>query len=688
MGFHAWQQGIVAGAILSLPHAGWAQTVAAPQVKAQTTDQVTVTANRSSVAIGETAKTTYVLDSTELHDYPAVTLDESLRQHAGFELYRRAGSRVANPTSEGISLRGLGSTAVSRTLVLEDGAPLNDPFGGWIHWSEQPQQTIESVTLVSGGGSDLYGSSALGGVVDVTPAIAAPARVELSAEGGSQSTSDVTGTAAGTTHLLDAMIAGESLRTGGYVVTAPSIAGAVDVPANVISQSYRTELGRRDFKAARLFATGNLLNESRDNGTPIQTNATRLWRYLAGYDPPDVGKLSSRMRLFGSHEGYRQSFSSIAADRNSETLTRLQRVHTQELGAAMDGTLHWGHAAAVAGADVRDIRASDNETPFARGAPNGLADVTARQRFIGGFGEVLGEYKGWSGAASLRADRASNLDIVQTTATSVSAPPNRTEVVLSPRVGLVRSFGTHAEFHASGFRAFREPSMNELYRTGQIGSQTTLANASLESERATGWELGTKIAATGRVPAVFHATYFWTEINRPVSAVLLSQTATTMTLMRENLGQIRSRGVELSAELYSGHALSATVGYQYADATVTKFSPPPPQPSLVGNWIPDVPRNSFTAQVHAASERLGELTVAMRASGMAFDDANNQFVLNGFFSLDVSGQRRLGPHLDAFFLVQNLTDQRAQVARTPTLTLGSPIFAEGGLRLHFRRSAP
>ena len=298
----------------------------------QTSDQVTVTANRSSAPIGETAKTTYTLDPAQIHDYPAVTLDETLRQHAGFELFRRASSRVANPTSEGISLRGLGSTAVSRTLVLEDGAPLNDPFGGWIHWSESPQQTIHSVTLVTGGGSDLYGSSALGGVIDVIPVTASPMRLELSGLGGSQSTSDLTGTAAGTTHILDGMVAGESLRTGGYVVAAPSIAGAVDVPANVVSQSYRTELGRRDFKTDRIFLTGNLLNESRDNGTPLQTNATRLWRYLAGFDPPDTRNLTSRVRLFGSDEGYRQSFSSIAAGRNSETLTRLQRVHTQELG--------------------------------------------------------------------------------------------------------------------------------------------------------------------------------------------------------------------------------------------------------------------------------------------------------------------------------------------------------------------
>lgn len=653
----------------------------APAHAPQAQDQITVTANRSSVPIGETAKTAYTLDFSQLHDYPSVTLDETLRQHAGFELFRRSSYRVQNPTSAGISLRGLGSTAVSRTLVLEDGAPLNDPFGGWIHWSESPQQTIQAVTLVTGGGSDLYGSSALGGVINVIPASDTPTRFDISGVGGSQSTSDLTAAATHTSHLLDALLAGESLRTGGYILTDPSIAGTVDIPANEVSQSYHSELGRRDFNSDRIFLTGNLFNESRSNGTPLTTNATRLWRYLGGYDPPDTSRFSSRLRLFGSDEGYRQSFSSVAANRNSEALTNLQRVHTQELGATADGTLHFKHLAAVAGADIRDIRGEDNETPISKGLPNGLVGTTARQRFIGGFGELLGEYKGWSGAASLRGDSASNLDIVQTAATlttsTVTRPANRNEIVFSPRAGLVRTLGTHADIHASGFRAFREPSMNELYRTGQIGAQKTLPNAGLQSERATGWEIGSQFAETGRIPATFHATYFWTEINRPVAAVLITS---PNTYMRENLGQIRSQGVELAADIHPSHAISATLGYQFADAVVTQFSA---QPALVGNWIPEVPRESFTAQLHANSRRVGELTVAARAGGMTYDDANNQFILAGFFDLDVSGHRALNRYLDANFLVQNVTNQRAQVAKTPTLTLGSPIFAEAGLRLHF-----
>jgi outer membrane receptor protein involved in Fe transport len=140
--------------------------VLAPTAIAQ---QVTVTATRSGVEVGDAGRTMAALTGAQLQQYPALTLDERLQQEAGFQLFRRSAGWIQNPTSQGISLRGLGSTAASRTLVLAENAPLNDGFGGWIHWNELPPEATEAVTIASGGGSDLYGSSALGGVIDVVP---------------------------------------------------------------------------------------------------------------------------------------------------------------------------------------------------------------------------------------------------------------------------------------------------------------------------------------------------------------------------------------------------------------------------------------------------------------------------------------------------------------------------------------
>ena len=166
-------------------------TAAASARPVAVTQEVTVTATRSSLDLPATANTAYVLGAEALAGYPALALDDKLRQQGGFELFRRSSSRVQNPTSQGISLRGLGSTAASRTLVLEENVPLNDPFGGWIHWDEIPAEALESVTIATGGGSDLYGSSALGGVVDIVPARPTPRFFAANLLAGGQDTSSV-----------------------------------------------------------------------------------------------------------------------------------------------------------------------------------------------------------------------------------------------------------------------------------------------------------------------------------------------------------------------------------------------------------------------------------------------------------------------------------------------------------------
>jgi outer membrane receptor protein involved in Fe transport len=692
----AWLPSFSAIAISQTAAAQSAPPSQSPSTTSSVAQQITVTATRSSIDLPATANTVYALSTQDLRNYPATELDDKLRQQASFELFRRSSSRVQNPTSQGISLRGLGSTAASRTLVLQDNVPMNDPFGGWIHWDEIPAEAIDAVTLATGGGSDLYGSSALGGVIDIVPARPSTSLFELNAFGGGQSTSPIGLRGDLGNSAWRQLLAADSFRTAGYIPTAPALAGIIDVPANVHDQSARSETGRIFSPSNRAFLIGNMLNEARGNGTPIQTNATRLWRYIAGDDwsanPHLTGPISGRARLFGSDEGYRQSFSSINPLRTVETLTRLQRLRTQELGASTDASLALSPIALVIGADIRDIRGTDNEVSLTA-SPG--TDVSARQRFIGGFGEALasghsGLFRNTSAALSLRLDSASNLD------TRTITPPNplsvltpdRSEFIASPRLGLVRQLPRNSTLHTSVFRAFRTPTMNELYRTGQIGSQTTLANSQLQSERATGWEIGATYASN---PIALSSTYFWTEINRPVSTVLVSSTATTTTLKRENLGQILSQGAELHLDIEPRRPLSATLGYQYAHAVVTRYNPPPTTsgpaaPPLVGNWIPDVPRQSFTAQLRAASPRLGSVTLAARASCHAWDDSANTLPLNAFFQLDLAARHDFGPHLTASAILDNLLNQRPDVARTPILTLGSPFLAEGGLAFHWNGS--
>ena len=676
--------------LLVLPAMAAAYAQKAPQAKqAPVRESVTVTAtDRGLAGVNDSATSAAVLPLEQMQAAPGLALDDALHQVAGFQLFRRTSSWTANPTTEGVSLRGLGSTAASRTLVVSDQVPLNDAFGGWVHWNEVPALAIRQVELVRGGSSDLYGSSAMGGVVNLVPETAPVApglHVAADALGAAENTGSGDALVSGAGRRVGALGALSVLSTGGYVPTAPAFRGAVDVPSNVSDQAARVEVRGRIVAGLSGFLRGNLLNEARQNGTPLQTNGTRLWRYAAGADAERANTTAS-LRVFGSREAYRQSFSSIAADRNSEKLSRLQRVPTDEFGFAAMGSHLFGHAlSAAADVDLRDVRATDAESPVSTvtGAMGATTAISARQREAGGFVDALWQPKGWSVSGSVRVDSFRTFDGRSVTGGAATAEPEVSELVASPRLGVVREVGHGFALTATAFRAFRGPTMNELYRTGQVGQQVTLANANLLAERATGWEAGGEWtrAGLGHVRAV----YFWTEVNRPISAVLLSQSSSgAQTLQRQNLGQIRSRGVMVEAQTETQHGFDASVGYQLAVATVTAFNTASAvQANLTGKWIPEVPRQSLTAAVNYAAPRVATFHVIESYQGQEFDDAANQYLLHPYARFDVSAERTLGRGLSLWAGAQNVLDRAIQAGRTPVLTLAAPRLVEGGVRWSF-----
>jgi len=639
---------------------------------------VEVTAARIPLALDASANSVRTLAGGELKEIPGFSLDDRLRQVAGFQLFRRTSSWVANPTSQGTSLRGLGSTAASRTLVLSDQVPFNDPFGGWIHWNEIPELAIREVEVMRGGASDLYGSSAIGGVIDVMPVSPGETlQYALNLTGAQENTSIVSGLLAGSARRWSGLGATTLFRTGGYVLTAPEARGPVDIPANVHSQSGRLEVRHGLGSGGAVFLRGNLLNEARSNGTPATTNAARLWRYAVGADWNDSAAGRFLLRLHGMNEGYRQSFSSVAADRATERLTRLQQVPSTQLGGAAQWARAFGPVTVVAGTDVLDTRGTDAETPVSNGVLQPTVSTSARQRDGGVYGEALWQPSSWSVTLSSRVDHFASFDAKQAGATPAPVLPEIAETIFDPRLGVVKQFRGGISLTGSVFRAFRGPSLNELYRTSQVGQQLTLANPALRSERATGWEAG-GLVHIQRVGSV-RTSYFWTEVNRPVAAVTINSTPTSSTLMRQNLGQLTSKGVTVETEMHPMKFLILKAGYQYADSTVTKFQA---DPTLVGKWTAQVPRNSGSLEARMERERWGVFGVYLRTSGQQFDDSSNQYRLAGFAQVDLYVEHRFLSWLTVWSSVQNVANERVEAGRTPLVTLGAPRIVSGGIRLH------
>jgi outer membrane cobalamin receptor len=653
---------------------------------AASVEEVTVTAYRTPLSTLESPVTTRLMTQSALQSTAAVTLDGKLRQMPGVELFRRSSSLVANPTSQGISLRGLGSTSASRTLVTEDDIPLNDPLGGWIEWNETPELSIQDIEVVRGGASDLYGSSAIGGVINVIPVQPRSNSLELTSSYGSEATFDQ-GIVAQTKHGAWGLLgAGGLIGTDGYNQEAPWQRGPVDQPSNVHSQNALLDLEHRR-GPLRLFGRAVAFNEWRHNGTIYQQNGTRLLRYETGGDWQDPSGQAAALRFYGTDERYRQTFSGISNSpdfgdptcsfRCGETPAKYSFVPTNQVGAAA----HWSDPLGagflvVAGADVRDVRMWDQEQVFSAGGS--VTRTDDHQRDSGVYAEAMWVHRGWTVTAAGRMDWFQNFNVHQYGWTGNAWTlepanlPQFDERLFDPRVGIARKLGDHWALTASGFRAFRAPTPSELYRSVQIGDVLTKANGDLSSERATGWEAG---IASQRHWGTVRASYFLTQVNRPITSFTLFTAPTKIIRQRQNLGQIESQGISLDFSAMPLSWLEVDGGYQYAHAVVSGGT------QDYGNWIPEVARNMGTLNLRASRPRWGSLGLQSRLSGMMYDDDANQFPLRGYYRIDAYGSHDFGSRWQVFADGENLTNRTIEVSKTPDTTLDNGRVGRFGVRL-------
>jgi len=618
-------------------------------------ETIVVTATQTKTRLSDTPASVVVITRDAMQTTAASTTDDALRQVPGFTLFRRSGSRSANPTSQGVSLRGVGASGASRALVLDDGIPLNDPFGGWVYWGRVPRVAIDRIEVVRGGASDLYGSGAMGGVVQFIRRTDDDVSFETSA--GNERTGTALMFAAMKRGDWDGSIDADFLTTSGYILVQPSQRGSVDVEADVRHTAVDGVI-----RHSNSFLRLSHYSESRNNGTPLQINDTAIRQIAAGTDirTPSGSLL---LRGYGSDQDYHQTFSAIAPDRNSERLTVDQRVPSSGRGGSLEWFSTIGRNVIVAGGDVRQVKGASDELQFS--AINGKithADVSGRQRNAAAYVEDVATLSSRvTLSAGIRFDSWRNFDAQRNGAPLV----NRSDDAWSPRLTLLVHASEHLAFTAAAYKSFRAPTLNELYRNFRVGNVQTLANESLGAEHLSAIEFGVR---SGPI----RLTAFSMSTDDTIANVTLSSTPALITRQRRNLGSSRSRGAELDADQRLGKWLRVSAGYLFCDAVVTTGD-------LAGKRLPQVPRNTATLQLALTPSR-GSAGIQARWSSMQFDDDVNQFPLRGYAVADLFASYPIAPRFDATIAIENATNRRVEVSATPVLALGTPRTIRVGVR--------
>jgi outer membrane receptor protein involved in Fe transport len=584
---------------------------------------------------GDAAFDLIAIDRDRLTMTASGRMEDILRDAAGFQQFRRSDARSAHPTSQGATLRGLGGNASSRALILLDGVPMVDPFGGWVSWAALDPARIGHIRVTRGGGSGVNGAGALAGTIEMSsvgPDDVGPLTAGVSY--GSRNAVDANGLLSARLGGGFAMLSGGYTRGDGFVPIVASQRGAIDEPARYEQTHVAGRVIVPVAADTELQANGLFLLDRRNRGLPFTGNSNR--------------SVDSSLRLVGHGRwgweatGWLQvrQFSSGFASANAartiatESLDQYN-VPATGVGGRVEVRPPLGQKISLrVGADARHVDGRTEELVLSTGVARRAGGT---QTIYGGFADAsLTAIDGLTLTAGGRIDHWSLDDGYISEFVRATGLPNANGRTFADRSGHEATARSGIAWQPVGtitlrsavYTGWRLPTLNELYRPFRVGSDSTVANAALDPERVRGVDVG----AEYRPLPGWHlgATMFWNRLDHAIANVTIASTPASTTRQRQNIDAIRSCGVEVDARAQLGEWLFG-LGYSHVDARVRASGT---ASGLNGLRPAQTPRDQASASADWNRPGLFRLGTTVRYVARQYEDDQNLRVLRNALTVD------------------------------------------------------
>lgn len=618
-----------------------------------------------------------VLDRDRLRTSASGRVEDALRDVAGLQQFRRSDARSAHPTSQGMTLRGLGGNAASRTVVLLDGVPITDPFGGWVNWPSVSAQRLGSVRVTRGGSGLTGGPGGVAGSIELFSENDPDDHPDFAAglAYGSRNSVSVDALASAKFGSGSAMIAGAYERSDGFYPTPRHQRGTADqrAPYEQANLLMRGVIDLDDTTRVQAILSG--FYDARNRGTDYSDS--RSIGADASMRIVHEGALPWSAMLYGQLRQMRSGFASVSADRNSVNPTLDQyRVPATGWGGAVEIRPIQGLKLGV------DGRFTDGESrerySFVAGAPTRLREAGGSAGTVGAYAAMthdVGNLLNFN--ASARLDRwwltggVLEEQFFGGPSITDSHFPRRTgwEPSASGEVRLPLAKGLN--LRAAAYSNWRLPTLNELYRPYRVGTDAIAANAALDPERVRGIEAGLEFAPerTIRVSATLYANRLEGAIanitlaNGPGNFPGVGFVAAGGTYkQRRNLDAIQSRGAEVDARLALGARWSLGAAYAYTDASVRASGVSAPLNRL---RPAQVSKHSGALRFGYNDERLNAM-LAARYVGAQFEDDQNRIRLAPALTVDGMVGTKIGERFRVELRGENLGNRTVEATRART----------------------
>ena len=659
--------------------------------------EIVITGEGLGQVAGNAAYDVVTIDRARLTSTASGRLEDVLRDVAGFAQFRRSDSRSAHPTSQGATLRGLGGNASSRALIVLDGVPQIDPFGGWVTFTAFDPSRLGEIRVTRGGGSGVYGPGALAGTIEIDsagPDVLRPATAAVAY--GSRNAIDARGALSSSAGAGFATISASYQRGDGFIPIVASQRGPIDQRA-----AYR----QGNINARAIFPVGNdtelqanmlLLRDERGRGLPgtenTSTGADASLR-LVGHGAWGFEALAYlQLRKFTS------GFASATAGRTAATTTLNQfNVPATGIGGRFEiRPPIGGNLELRLGTDARYTEGETDEYfTYVAGQPTRQREAGGRTTTAGAFADLSWPLddrliltgggridRWWISDGRLRERTLATAAFVTN-----NDYPDRHGTEATGRAGLSWKPARHWHFRTAAYLGWRLPTLNELYRPFRAGADATAANPALNPERLKGIDGGVDWSPLPNIK--LSGTVFHNILDHAIGNITLGAGPGTFPgvgfvaaggvyRQRGNLDAVRSNGVELEGHVTDGEwRLSAS--YAYVDARVR------------GSGVSATLDRLRPAQTphHQLSATLGReelwglsASATVRYVSGQFEDDQNSRTDKDATTLDLTTEIPIGHDLSVQLRAENVTNAlvEATVASDGTIERATPRTIWIGLR--------
>jgi vitamin B12 transporter len=600
-------------------------------------------------------------------------IETALLNIPGLQQFRRSDARSANPTSQGVTLRGLGGNASSRAALFLDDVPQADPFGGWIAWPGYDALNLASARVLKGGGRPSAGPGAIAGAIELDSKQNQD-EANLGLAYGSRNSIVARGRFIGIVGRGSISVSGSYARGDGFAPIHANQRGAADRAAPYEQAGLALRAVAPLPGGTQLQANMRAYSDSRDRGFDFSDSqnsgvdaSLRLVNRGGGWDWSALAYV--QIREFANR------FGAVAADRNSVSLTLDQfSVPSTGLGARFEIRPPVGEMAELRiGGDWRRTSGRTRENFFFTGIVPGRGRIAGGQTdTLGGF--VEGSYRPSEAITLSLGGRADRWSITRGFRKEVNIGGSvRSDDVFPDRSGWEGTgragFGIEASdaitLRGSTYLGWRLPTLNELYRPFRVGADATAANELLAPERVKGAEISAEFRQSR---LQLSATGFINRLDNAIANVSQGQGPGTFPgvgfvaaggayRQRRNLDAINSKGVEVDAS-WRINNFTLQAGYAYIDSKVIATGN---ANSLNGLRPAQVSQHFANAGVQFDNRTL-KLNANFRLISSQFDDDANIRPLASAFTTDIGGAYQLSNALTVELRAENLFDAQVQSA--------------------------